>query len=291
MRRIMARLDDKRVVPPLPDGVIAYSDIAYGEAAEQRLDVYVPLARTNLPVIADVHGGAFIYGDKELNKRFCYALARLGFAVVSINYRLVPDVTAERQIGDVISSLRWTAENIRDYGGNADEAYICGDSAGAFLSLMAAAACGSPKIAEIFGGAPLRIRGCFFISGLYNIHSGCLVKSLRNFGVKAERKKYKYTHLDELFGEWSPPPCFLASSRGDFLRRQTSDFAKMLTERNLSYALDFKEFGEHKYSHIYLVKNPEWRESEEVIKRAVRFLTERRSERSASKEGYGNDRI
>ncbi|UKI14322.1 MAG: hypothetical protein L6V85_09755 [Clostridiales bacterium] len=36
-----------------------------------------------LPVIIDIHGGGWMYGDKDLNAPYCEALAKRGFVVVS----------------------------------------------------------------------------------------------------------------------------------------------------------------------------------------------------------------
>ena len=51
-----------------PDDVIQYKDIAYGkDSAMQVLDVYRPKdTEGSLPVIVSVHGGGWVYGDKEL---------------------------------------------------------------------------------------------------------------------------------------------------------------------------------------------------------------------------------
>lgn len=287
--RYMTKTDKKHEKgTTLPGGVVEHVDLVYGSADAHRLDVYTPVARSNLPVLVDVHGGALIYGCKELNKRFCYALARLGLAVVSVNYRLVPDVTALCQIRDITAALRWTADNIRAYGGNAHEAYICGDSAGAFLALFAAAVCDSPEIAAEFGvqSADFHTRGCFFVSGLYDMHSGFFVKILRNFAFgRKELPRYKYTRPAELFKKWTPPPCFLTCSRGDFLRRQTLGFASSLSAVGASHELDYagRKRGTHKYSHIYPVKNPEWAECDDLFKRALKFLFAAESETSGGK--------
>lgn len=284
LKRYMKKADMKHEAgKTLPRGVVEHADLAYGKANEHRLDVYTPVARTNLPVLVDIHGGALIYGNKELNKRFCYALARLGFAVVSVNYRLVPDVTVPGQLRDVVAALRWTADNVSAYGGNAREGYLCGDSAGAFLALFAAAVCDNKDIAAAFGlsGANFRTHGCFFISGLYDMHLGPTVRFLRSsaFGRGYKKQPWnEYTHLARLLKEWTPPPCFLTSSRGDFLRKQTHALAAALSDLGIPFELDLAGHKSatpqavHKYSHIYPVKNPEWAECDDLFKRAVRFL-------------------
>lgn len=55
------------------------------------LDVYRPKSVEGaLPVIVDIHGGGWYYGDKELNKYYCMSLVKYGFAVVNVSYRLAP---------------------------------------------------------------------------------------------------------------------------------------------------------------------------------------------------------
>ena len=69
------------------------------------------LAVHNLPVYIDVHGGGFVYGYKELNRNFCIALARRGFAVISISYRVLPTSRFPRTIAGRERGHRLVAES------------------------------------------------------------------------------------------------------------------------------------------------------------------------------------
>ena len=68
-------------------GVSAIKDLDYfGDGSKWHLmDVYRPKGTENekLPVIIDIHGGGWMYGDKDLNAPYCEALAKRGFVVVS----------------------------------------------------------------------------------------------------------------------------------------------------------------------------------------------------------------
>ena len=58
----------------------------------QKLDVYRQKDATGkLPVIVSVHGGGWVYGDKERYQFYCMDLAERGFAVVNFSYRLAPE--------------------------------------------------------------------------------------------------------------------------------------------------------------------------------------------------------
>ena len=78
-----------------PEDVKRFDDIVYGEdKVWQSLDVYRPKATNieeKLPVIVSVHGGGWVYGDKEGYQYYCMSLAQRGFAVVNFSYRLAPE--------------------------------------------------------------------------------------------------------------------------------------------------------------------------------------------------------
>ena len=75
-----------------PEEILRYDNIPYGPDPWWHLmDIYRPRdAEGKIPVIIDVHGGGWVYGDKVLYSHYCMDLARRGFAVVNFNYRLAP---------------------------------------------------------------------------------------------------------------------------------------------------------------------------------------------------------
>ena len=77
-----------------PNDVVRFDDIRYGDDDPlQALDVYRPRAAEGkvLPVIISVHGGGWVYGDKERYQYYCMGLAQRGFAVINYSYRLAPE--------------------------------------------------------------------------------------------------------------------------------------------------------------------------------------------------------
>ena len=75
-----------------PEEILRFDNISYGpDPWWHLLDIYRPKASEGkLPVIIDVHGGGWVYGDKNLYSHYCMDLSRRGFAVVNFNYRLAP---------------------------------------------------------------------------------------------------------------------------------------------------------------------------------------------------------
>ena len=124
------------------DGVRVDSNIAYGDAGKRNLlDIYRPheLREGGFPVLLQVHGGAWIIGEKEQQaKPLMYHMAQRGWLCVAINYRLSPKAAFPAHIIDVKKAIAWVKEHIRDYGGDPDFIAITGGSAGGHLSSLAA---------------------------------------------------------------------------------------------------------------------------------------------------------
>ena len=96
------------------------------------LDIYYPETDKGFATLVWFHGGGLEKGNKELLEGF----RRQGFAVVSVNYRLFPQCKCPDYIDDAAQALAWTFDNIEKYGGNKEQIYVSGHSAGGYLTLM-----------------------------------------------------------------------------------------------------------------------------------------------------------
>jgi arylformamidase len=158
-----------------PPGVERLDDLAYGEHARQRVDVYRRSLATDararsadgpVPVLVVVHGGAWARGDKRhvpsIAARVEHWCRDAGWVVVAVNYRLipprslrslppegagppwggpaaglVPDATPREQAGDVACALAFVQAHARAWGGDAGRVVLMGHSAGAHLAALA----------------------------------------------------------------------------------------------------------------------------------------------------------
>ena len=103
------------------------------------MDICVPISymtdeNRKYPVIVNVHGGGWFYGDKELYSHYCCLLAEHGYVVVNFNYRLSPQNKYPAAIEDVAHLIRYIHENAQTLGIDMDNFYMVGDSAGAQLT-------------------------------------------------------------------------------------------------------------------------------------------------------------
>jgi acetyl esterase/lipase len=138
----------------LPEGVRVLRDLRYGTHALHMLDVYLPPAPQDAPVIVMVHGGAWMMGDKAARAVVEAKVARWvtrGFVLVSLNYRLVPTVTPLDQVRDLARALRAVQMRAPDWGASRQRLILMGHSAGAHLAALLAA---TPRLALAEGVAP-----------------------------------------------------------------------------------------------------------------------------------------
>ena len=112
IRSEFKKADDERdALMNTPEDIERWDNIVYGhdDREMQKLDVYRPKQAQgeDLPVIISVHGGAWMYGDKERYQYYCMSLAQRGFAVVNFTYRLAPESKFPAQLEDVNLVCKW----------------------------------------------------------------------------------------------------------------------------------------------------------------------------------------
>jgi acetyl esterase/lipase len=167
-------------------GVERIRGLSYGPAGRRNeLDIYRPEdARPGCPVIVQVHGGAWILGNKEdQGQPLMRYLASLGWVCVAINYRLSPRATFPDHIADVKRAIGWVKANIARYGGDPDFVAITGGSAGGHLSSLAALTANDPAFQPGFEDVDTRVRACVPFYGVYDFtnRSGLGRADLRAF--------------------------------------------------------------------------------------------------------------
>ena len=119
------------------------------ELLDLKLDVYYPKTDLfkNRPLVMLIHGGAFYIGSKEsaAESSLATSLAKCGYVVASINYRLgfkplASDVelSAYRAVQDAHAALRFLSHNAKGLGIDPNQIYVGGTSAGAVASLNVA---------------------------------------------------------------------------------------------------------------------------------------------------------
>ena len=128
--------------PRVPDAVRLEADISYADSdhPRQRLDLLLPRKPASdkpLPVVAFIHGGAWLGGDKRGGWGNVTSYVVSGqYAGVSIGYRLSQDAKWPAQIHDCKAAIRWLRGNAKKYNLDPERIGVWGASAGGHLVAM-----------------------------------------------------------------------------------------------------------------------------------------------------------
>ena len=115
---------------------INYTGIKGVDPKFTSLDIYTLIESKDCPVIVFIHGGTWIQGDKGSLSKKAIAFIKANFVYVSINYRLAPDVEYPLQAHDVAKAISWIYDHISNYGGNPENIFLLGHSAGGHLAAL-----------------------------------------------------------------------------------------------------------------------------------------------------------
>jgi acetyl esterase/lipase len=136
-----------------------------------KLDVYVPRAGgRNLPVVIQVHGGAWIVSQKtQQGIPLMNHLAARDFVCVAPNYPLSPKAKWPEHLIALKQAVAWTRANIADYGGDPSFITVTGGSAGGHLAAMLALTANDSQFQPGFEEADTSLQACVPFYGVYDI--------------------------------------------------------------------------------------------------------------------------
>jgi acetyl esterase/lipase len=263
------------------EGLREYKDIPYQnhDGKELLMDIFEPIVEkgTELPVIVNIHGGGLIGGSKNLSVGFCRQLAKRGYLVFSLEYRLIPEVRVYEQFDDVCAGMDCVGKKLVDFDVDLTRTYITAESAGAYLATYVAAMKYSEVLQNAVGykSTNMTFRAMGLISGMfYTTRNDMLGRFLSGsiYG-KDDRSKAiaEYTNPEHPEIIHNIPPCYLITSKADMLERYTLDFAGELGNKGVVHYL--RHMGsDPKLLHAFPVLNPALPESERVIDEIVAWF-------------------
>ncbi len=161
------------------------------------LDVYQPTDFNSdtdtvepRPILIYVHGGGWAIGDKSrVHEKPQWAI-RNGWILVSVNYRLSPQVMHPEHARDVAAAVAYVIQNATDFGGDPDQIVLMGHSAGAHLAAIVA--CDETLLGQ-HDLSPSDIAGVVLLDGAgYDIPT-----TMKNWMGKKARAMYEQAFGDD----------------------------------------------------------------------------------------------
>ncbi|MDO4587200.1 MAG: alpha/beta hydrolase [Planctomycetia bacterium] len=150
------------------ENIFYYNDECYQTADDYqrqqcRLDLYYPKNESAFSTVVWFHGGGLTGGKRY----FPDLLKDRGIAVVAVEYRLSPQVEFPKFLEDAAAAVAWTFQNIERFGGDRSKIFVCGGSAGAYLTAMVGM---DPRWLNPYHIKQQELAGLILVSGQVTTH-------------------------------------------------------------------------------------------------------------------------
>jgi len=237
-----------------PSDVVRHDNLSYGSFGEWNLlDIYYPKdTEQPRPAIVSIHGGAWVYGTKEVYQFYCMSLARRGFTVVNFNYRLAPENKYPKALEDINQVFYFLKKHASHYYVDTENLFVVGDSAGAQLASHYLAMYADPAYAAKmnFELPDMKIRAAALNCGLYDARR-CAEFDLDEPFLEyvGELNSEKLDELDVMhYMNGNFPPAFIMSAYHDFLLENAEPMYEKL--RSLGVECELKIYGSREKEEI-----------------------------------------
>jgi arylformamidase len=136
-----------------PEGM----DLRYGKDERNRIDYFA--ARRDGPVLAFIHGGYWQARAKEVFSFVAEGPLAWGINVALIGYTLAPQKRLDGIVAEIHAALDWLSSSVEMLGGDKNQLFVSGWSAGGHLTAMAMshpAVSGGLAISGLYDLEPIR---------------------------------------------------------------------------------------------------------------------------------------
>lgn len=163
--RLAERMAERAVARGAEAPAAGMVEHSFGTDPLQKLDFWAAKDKAKpAPIVIFVHGGGWKRGDKRNATgadKVTHFLEQ-GYAVASVNYRLVPAAKVEDQAADVAAAFAWLRSNATKLNIDPARMVLMGHSAGAHLVALVGT---DPAYARAAGFALSDIRGVIPLDG------------------------------------------------------------------------------------------------------------------------------
>ena len=244
-----------------PEDVARMDNISYGIDKMNVLDVYRPKSvRGKLPVIVSVHGGGWVYGDKDLYQHYCMSLAQRGFAVVNFSYRLSPEHKFPCHLKDTVKVFKWVLTHASEYEFDTENIFAVGDSAGGHILSLFCVMCSNPeyaakysfKVPEDFVPKAIALN-----CGVYDLNpekqpAGSTMSLMKKHilpGKGTEEELRDISTVNYITSQF--PPCYIMTANEDFLKEQPKALIPKLEKAGVSYKYKLYGDEQNRLGHVF----------------------------------------
>ncbi len=150
------------------------NDLVYAEHDGTKLagDLYLPKGRDKAPALVAVHGGGWQIGDRQFYRFWGLFLARNGYAVFTIEYRLGKAGAYPAAVYDTKAAVQFVRAKAAEFDIDPDRIGLIGDSAGAHLAALVGLAGDQYNSAykdDPHASTPVNVKAVIGFYGVYDL--------------------------------------------------------------------------------------------------------------------------
>ena len=191
-------------------------DLAYGDSAGEKLDLFLPAGEGPFPVVAFFHGGGWTRHDKAKFAFPAPAFVEHDVAFACIGFDKLPQITVAEITVQCRRAIDWLLANAQDLHLDADALFVAGHSSGAHLAATTVTSDNDAPAPDI--------KGALLVSGIYDLEPVRLSARNEHLQLTAElaRALSPIEHIPS-----DPCPLVVACGGGelDEFQRQSAAFA------------------------------------------------------------------
>lgn len=242
----------------------------YGADPAQRLTVFrMKGADKDLPVMVFIHGGSWARGKPESYAFVGRNFAERGFLTIVAGYRLYPDVRYPAMLEDAAAAAAWARRNAARLGGNPDQIWLSGHSAGAYNAVSIVLDPQWLAAEDVPQGA---IAGAIGLSGPYDFYPFDKESTRNSFGSYSDpeaTQPINHVRPD------APPLLLLTGTRDTTVRpRNTVALAKAMAAIGGRVESEIYPGMDHSGTLVALA-HP-WRSRRAVLAQIMQFIEDHR---------------
>lgn len=250
-------------------GVVVTHDVVFDAEHHLALDVFQPKNATDAPVVVFFFGGSWKSGKRQWYAWVGEALAKRGLVVVIPDYRLWPQVKMKGFMQDGAHAVAWAHAHAGEYGGNPQQLFVMGHSAGAQIGALLAT---DARWLNAVGMQPRQLSGFIGLAGPYDFLPLTDKDYVDMFGSTHEQQlQSQPVH----FVDGDEPPMLLMQGTADKVvaPKNTASMARALRAKD--EPVEVKMFPDIGHLAILFSMSRPFRGKAPVIDDAVDFIHQR----------------
>ena len=198
--------------------------LRYGQQAQERLDLFLPVAAANgaaPPLLVFIHGGYWQELGKDDSAFAAADCVGQGLAYAALDYSLAPGASVAQMVAQCRRAVCWLHSQSVALGFDARRIVVAGSSAGAQLAAMVALPGQGPD------NSARCIRGAVLVSGIFELEPLVGTSINQALGLMAQTARELSPALQPLQGFAPSIVCWGEVETAEF-KRQSRDFAAAL---------------------------------------------------------------